>query len=184
MVCNCCVRVVKGELEKHGVQVINMGVGFAEIAYRPNKFNHQVLTTLLESLGMELITQRDERIVEEIKATVIELIHQMNNVDSMVRKSEYLVEKMGMSYQTLSKIFSKHEPVTLEKFILLHKMERIKELIDSDEYTLSEIAYNMDYSSVQYLSNQFKKMTGLSVSEYKNADIKPRKPLDNIYADV
>jgi AraC-like DNA-binding protein len=105
----------------------------------------------------------------------------MNNVDSVVRKSEYLVEMLGLSYQQLSKIFSKYESITLERYIILNKVERIKELILQDEYTLSEIAYMMDYSSVQYLSNQFKKETGYSVTEYKKLGLNLKKPVENLY---
>jgi len=107
-------------------------------------------------------------LVEEIKQAVIELIHFMNNMDSVVRKKEYIVEKLGRNYNYLSRLFSAYEPVTLEKYIIQQKIERIKELIDEGELTLSEISYMMDYSSVHYLSNQFKKMTGYSVTEYKN----------------
>ena len=130
---------------------------------------------------MGLIKSREHKIIDQIKTAVIELIHHSNNVDSIVRKSEYLVEKLGLGYQQLSKLFSKHEDITLERYIILNKIERIKELIDSDEYSLSEIAYIMDYSSVQYLSNQFKKETGLSVSDYKKSDKSIKRTLDNLY---
>jgi AraC-like DNA-binding protein len=86
-----------------------------------------------------------------------------------------------LSYQQLSKLFSKYEAVTLERYIILNKIERIKELIMQDEYTLSEIAYMMDYSSVQYLSNQFKKETGYSVTEYKKLGLNLKKPVENLY---
>ena len=181
MVCSCCVKVIKDHLEKCGFIIDDIKLGKVVITFDPQKNNISEITEFLEENGMGLISDREEQVVEKIKQAVIELIHQMNNVDSMVRKSDYIVEKLGMNYQTLSKIFSKHEPVTLEKFIILHKIERIKELIDSNEFTLSEIAYMMDYSSVHYLSNQFKKITGFSVSEYKQIENKDRKPLDNIY---
>ena len=128
---------------------------------------------------MQLKT-REQQIVSQIKQAVIELIHYSNNVSSILRKSDYLVEKLNMSYQQLSKIFSKHENITLEKYIIKNKIERIKELIDSDEYSLSEIAYMMDYSSVQYLSNQFKKETGFSVSEYKKFEKRNKSTLDEL----
>jgi AraC-like DNA-binding protein len=105
----------------------------------------------------------------------------MNNVDSIARKSDYLVEKTGLSYPYLSRIFSNHEHITLEKYIILNKIERIKELIDQEELTLSEIAFNMDYSSVQYLSNQFKQMTGMTVSDYKESDRSSKIPIDQLY---
>jgi len=181
MVCSCCVKVVKDNLEKNGFHVEEINIGKVTVLFNPEKNSLDEVARILEQDGMSIITDREEQIVEKIKKAVIELIHHMNNVDSLVRKSDYLVEKLNMNYQNMSKIFSKHEPVTLEKFIILHKIERIKELIDSNEYTLSEIAYMMDYSSVHYLSNQFKKITGLSVSEYKQSDHKVRKSLDKIY---
>ena len=136
---------------------------------------------ILSEIGLGLIESREEVLVEQIKHTVIELIHYMNNVDSVVRKSDYLVEKLGYSYPYLSKIFRSRETVTLEKYIILQKIERIKQLIDNEEFTLSEIAYMMDYSSVQYLSSQFRRITGMSVSEYKTSDHSAKKPLDRIY---
>ncbi|MCK4464607.1 MAG: helix-turn-helix transcriptional regulator, partial [Bacteroidales bacterium] len=136
---------------------------------------------ILRTYGFDLITSHEKQQVEQIKIAVIELIHQLNNVDSIVRKSDYLVEKLGKSYQYLSKVFSSNEGITLEKFIIFQKIERIKELIYQDEYTLSEIAYMMDYSSVQYLSNQFKKITGLSVTEFRKNEYPLKKSIDQLY---
>ena len=132
--------------------------------------NRYRMRKLILCYGFALAHNREERIVEEIKVAVIELIHHLNNVDSIVRKSDYIVEKLGLSYQYLSKVFSEHEHQTLEKYVILQKIERIKNLIDNEEFTLSEIAYLMDYSSVQYLSNQFKTITGMTVSQYKERD--------------
>jgi AraC-like DNA-binding protein len=101
-------------------------------------------------------------------------------MNSVVRKSEYMVEKLGKSYSHLSRVFSRFEPITLEKYIIHQKIERIKDLIDEDELTLSEIAYMMDYSSVQYLSNQFKKITGYSVTEYKHSAIGKKSYIDDV----
>lgn len=132
---------------------------------------------------MDIVEDKEEQLVEDIKVSVIELIHGLNNMNSIIRKSDYLVEKLGKSYQQLSKIFSAHEPITLEKYIILHKIERTKELIDQDDYTLSEISYMMDYSSVQYLSNQFKKITGVSVSDYKKGSSNYKKSLSDLFAE-
>jgi YesN/AraC family two-component response regulator len=167
-------------LEKAGVDVLDVWQGFAEIAYNPSMIRIEAIEKLLEKHGMGLIKSREQQIVEQIKTAVIELVHESNNIDSILRKSDYLVEKLSMSYQQLSKIFSKHEDITLEKYIIKNKIERIKELIDSNEYSLSEIAYMMDYSSVQYLSNQFKKETGMSVSEYKKSAQKLKKGVDEL----
>ena len=180
MLCDCCQKLVKLEFENAGIQTNLIKQGLAEIYYDPAKTSFKQIEGILKANGMSLIQSREHKIVEEIKVAVIELIHHSNNIDSVVQKSEYLVEKLGLSYQQLSKIFSKHENITLERFSILNKIERIKELIDQDEYTLSEIAYMMDYSSVQYLSNQFKKETGMSVSDYKKSDKSIKRSLDNL----
>ena len=135
---------------------------------------------MLQFYGFEIIHSKEDRIVEEIKLAVTELIHDLNNVDSIVRKSDYIVEKLGLSYPYLSKIFSEHEHKTLEKYIILQKIERIKYLIDTDDFTLSEIAFMMDYSSVQYLSNQFKSITGMTVSQYKEDYQKTKIGIDKL----
>ena len=158
-----------------------ISLGRAKLTYDEKAISMDDIRKVLNDLGTDLIETREKRIVEEIKLAIIELIHHMNNVDSMVRKSEYLVEKLGLSYSYLSRIFSTHENITLEKYIILNKIERIKELIDQDEFTLSEISFMMDYSSVQYLSNQFKHITGMTVSEYKDSDRSSKKPIDNLY---
>lgn len=181
MVCHCCLRVIRGEFEKAGIEVKEMNLGRAVISYDPDQISLEGIRAILLDLGTDLIETREDRLVEEIKLAVVELVHHMNNVDSIVRKSDYLVEKTGLSFAYLSRIFSSHEHITLEKFVILNKIERIKELIDQEELTLSEIAYMMDYSSVQYLSNQFKQTCGMTVSEYKESDRSSKKPIDKLY---
>ena len=178
---NCCMILLRERLEGFGIKVNHVQPGKASLSYDRGRFDHSGISGILQDIGMEVMESREKVLVESIKQTVIELIHHLNNVDSIVRKSDYLVEKLGYSYQHLSKTFSAHEPATLERFVILHKIERIKELIDNGEYTLSEIAYMMDYSSVQYLSNQFHKITGMTVSDYKSSDRSSRKSIDNIY---
>ena len=181
MMGRCCVRLLQTIFETHKIEVIKIAPGEALIQYNPLDWNEKKLAVLLEKNGFGLILSRDKRIVEQTKQAVFELIHELNNVNSIVQKSEYMVEKIGLSYQHISKLFSKYESITLERFIILNKIERVKELIHSDEYTLSEIAYLMDYSSVQYLSNQFKKETSYSVSEYKKEELNLKKNLDELY---
>ena len=178
MLCRCCITVIRDRLEKHGITVEEISLGKATIRFDEQHHTLEDVRKILAELGTGLIETRDHRLVEQIKQAVIELIHHMNNVDSIVRKSDYLVEKLGLSYAYLSRIFSTHENITLERYIILNKIERIKELIDQDEFTLSEIAFMMDYSSVQYLSGQFKHITGMTVSEYRESDRSSKKPLD------
>ena len=181
MVSNCCSILLRERLEAAGIRVEHIQLGRVLISYPAGDRNRELIEGILSEIGLGLIESREEVLVEQIKHTVIELIHYMNNVDSVVRKSDYLVEKLGYSYPYLSKIFRSRETVTLEKYIILQKIERIKQLIDNEEFTLSEIAYMMDYSSVQYLSSQFRRITGMSVSEYKTSDQSAKKPLDRIY---
>ena len=150
------------------------------MSFNSSLLSEKDVASLLEKYGLGLLIDKDKKLVEDIKLAVIELIHHLNNVNSVIQRSDYLVEKLGKSYQHLSKVFSSNESLTLEKYIILQKIERIKELINQDEYTLSEIAYMMEYSSVQYLSNQFKKITGLSVSEYRHINPITRKSIGEI----
>jgi len=169
MVCQCCCRIIRQEFEACGIKVCSIRLGEAEIEYNPSVVNMNTVERVLQQNGFGLITDKEKVLVEQIKIAVIELIHYANNMNSIIRNSDYLVEKLGYSYQHLSSIFTRHENITLEKFIINHKILKAKELIEYGELTLSEIAFMMGYSSVQYLSTQFKNVTGFSVSEYKKA---------------
>lgn len=181
MMCSSCIRVVKEDLTKLGITVLDVKLGEATIIYDHEKISRSQIDEVLQELGMGLIQNKDEIVVEQIKQTIVELVHYMNNVDSIVRKSEYLVEKMGKSYQTLSKLFSKVEPITLEKYIILQKIERVKELAMEDKISLSEIAWMMDYSSPHHLSSQFKLITGISLSDFKKDPSAHKKPINYLY---
>jgi len=171
--------LLKEKLEDNGFVVDSINPGVLTLR-DTQSIDFNKLSELLGRYGFEIIKDKELLLVEQIKQTVIELIHYMNNMNSVVRKSEYMVEKLGKSYSYLSRVFSRFEPITLEKYIIYQKIERIKDLIDEDELTLSEIAYMMDYSSVQYLSNQFKKITGYSVTEYKHNVIGKKSYIDDV----
>ncbi len=166
--------------EQYGIKILEIKPGFVKIEFEEEQLSPDRIEQLLQENGMSVIKSREEQIVEKIKQSVTELIHESGNINSILRKSDYLVEKLAMSYQQMSKIFSKHENMTLERYIIKNKIEKIKELIDSEEFSLSEIAYMMDYSSVQYLSNQFKKETGMTVSDYKKIRIKNKHNIDEL----
>jgi AraC-like DNA-binding protein len=168
-------------MKENEIVVKDVKIGEVTVVYKKKKYQETEIAKILKPVGLVVVSGREEKIVEDAKRCVIELIHELNNANSLVRKSEYLVEKMGMSYQQISKIFSKYEPITLERYSILVKIEKVKEMIWSDEFSLSEIAYMMDYSSVQYLSNQFKKETGYSVTEYKKQGLNLRKSIDELY---
>jgi AraC family transcriptional regulator len=179
MVCDCCLIMAKNLLESNQIVVETIELGEATIIYDHEKTDLSDIDRILATVGLGIIKNRDEIIVDKLKQAVFDLIHRMNNVNSIVQKSDYLVEKMGVSYQQLSKHFSRYHSITLEKYIILNKIERIKELIDQGEFSLSEIAYMMDYSSVHYLSTQFKKYTGYSVSDYKSG-VGKKMPVNRI----
>lgn len=180
MVSNCCIKIITQELAKFDLLIKSIKLGQLTIEYNPDKVSIIEVEKTIENNGFEIVKDKDKIVVEQIKTAVIELVHQSNYSNSIIRNSDYLVEKLEMPYQHLTSIFSKYEDTTLEKFIIKHKIEKVKELIEYDELTLSEIAFQMGYSSVQYLSTQFKAITGYSVSEYKNLPDKERMPLDLI----
>lgn len=165
--CTSTVLLLKDYLNQSGFIVHDIKPGILVISKSSSDSPVQELREILSKYGLAIIETKEKQVVEDIKLAIYELIYQLNNVNSIIQRSDYLVEKLGKSYQLLSKAFSEQENITLEKYIIQQKIQRVRELIEENEYTLSEIAYMMEYSSVQYLSNQFKKIIGVSVSEYK-----------------
>lgn len=179
MICNCCIRIVELEVTNLGVVVESIKLGELEISFDESKISiEQIEKTLLEN-GFTVISDKDELLIEQIKRSVIDLVHH-TTYNAMVRNSDYLVGKFGKTYPYLSSLFSKYEGITLEKYIIKQKAEKVKSLIQEDELTLSEIAFMMGYSSVQYLSTQFKNTTGISVSEFRKNPAKYRKSIDSL----
>jgi len=168
------------DMEKIGVEVCRIELGKMTLAYHPDKTNPDIIKETLTKSGFPLIESKEKILVEQIKTAVIEMVqYSLNN--NITRNSDYLVDKLGYSYQHLSSLFSKHEHITMEKYIILNKIEKVKELISQEELSLSEIAFMLGYSSVQYLSTQFKQITGMSVTEYKNIGTYERISLDKLY---
>lgn len=179
MVSTCCVTLLNSLLTSPVTEVQEISLGKVTLSYDPGKIKWESIVKILEENGFGIIEDREKILVEQIKLAVIDLVHH-TTYNAMVRNSDYLVERFSMSYPYLSSLFSRHEATTLEKFIILHKIEKVKELIDYGELSLSEIAFMMGYSSVQYLSTQFKNITGISVTEYRNDPSVTRQPLDSI----
>jgi len=165
--CTSTILLLKDYLIQSGFMVHDIKPGFLVVSKSSSDNQTQELKEILSKYGLAILESKEKQLIEDIKLAIYELIYQLNNVNSIIQRSDYLVEKLGRSYQFLSKVFSEQENITLEKYIIQQKIQRVRELIEEDEYTLSEIAYMMEYSSVQYLSNQFKKIIGISVSEYK-----------------
>lgn len=180
MVCNRCIKVVKEELEKLGYKVDSIILGEATIQTK-SKFDFDLINKVLNENGFELIDSRHSRIIEKIKVIVIETIRDMAEGKlENISFTDLLQDKLNLSYQYLSTLFSSSEGTTIEKYIILQKIEKVKELIVYDELSLSEIAYRLGYSSVQHLSSQFKKITGLTPSHFKSIKNIKRNPLDKI----
>ena len=181
MVCNRCIKVVREELEKLDYTVEKIELGEVVIMSDKKKFQLDKIKKSFEENGFELIGSRKANIIERVKILIIKLIHHNSTeTQSNLNLHDEIIKEAGLSYQYVSSLFSSMEGITIEKFIIHQKIEKVKELIVYDELTLSEIAYRLEYSSVQHLSNQFKKVTGLSPSYFKKLKSKKRKPLDTI----
>lgn len=179
MVCTRCKIVVKSELERFGLHYTNVELGEADIIEEVPETQLKLLDKSLREAGLELMNDRQSILVEMIKTTIIELIHS-DQTQLRINLSDHLSEKLNHNYTYLSNLFSKKKGMTIEKFYLAHKIERVKELLIYGELSLTEIAYKMHYSSVAHLSNQFKKMTGLTPSHFKNLRYKKRIMLGDL----
>lgn len=182
MVCPRCIYVVQEELTKLGLHPVDVELGLV-------KFNEAIDTKLMKTIadtmlshGFELLDSDKSKLIERLKNTIIAKIHGEDLVDLKVNWSVFLAEELKNEYNTLSALFSSVEGITLEQYIIRQKIERVKELLFYDELTLNEISYKLDYSSVQHLSAQFKKITGQTPTQFKasrNND-SMRKPLDSV----
>ena len=181
MVCDRCITAVENELKDLHIETKAINLG--EIDLGDKKLTPEQLAELssnLEKLGFELIDDKKTRIIDRIKTLIIEQVHYQNHQQPL-KLSVYLSEDLNYDYNYLSNLFSSIEGVTIEHFHIQQRIERVKELLVYDELTLSEISYQLGYSSVAYLSNQFKKVTGLTPSYFKQLkDNKQRKPLDKL----
>jgi len=163
-----------------GVELEYVRLGEAALYYDASVVGEGDITAIFSRLGFEAINDSEDVIVERIRIAAIELIYYASNVSSLIRNSDYISERLGLPYDKLSRIFSKKCNKTLENYLIQLKIEKVKELISNDHYTLSEISYMLGYSSVHYLSNQFKKTTGITVSQYKDHPDIGRIPLEEI----
>ena len=179
MVCNRCIMVVQSEMDKLGLNVRNIKLGEVALDGELSEGKKITLEKTLETLGFELIDDRKSRIIEKIKATIIDLVHRQDN-ETKNNLSDVLSRELHHDYNYLSNLFSEVEGTTIEKYFIAQKIERVKELLVYDELSLSEIALRLNYSSVAYLSNQFKKVTGLTPSHFKKVKEDKRKPLDKV----
>ncbi len=179
MVCPRCVMVVRNTLEGLGYEVPDVELGRAEVI-ADESIDFEEIDRQLREYGFELIKGRNQQLVEQIKTLLIQYVQQLEENEEPPKVSEYLADKLHQNYSSLSSVFSEQEETTIEKYLIHLKIERVKELLFYGEMTLSEIAWKLNYSSVAYLSSQFKQITGMSVTDYKKARDSFRKPLDGI----
>jgi AraC-like DNA-binding protein len=179
MVSNRCKIAVKDELKKLGLHFILVDLGEVEIMENLSPEQLEQVRIALFNAGFELMDDKRSVLIEKIKNTVIDMVH---HTDEMIKTnfSDFLSNKLNQDYTYLANIFSEVQGTTIEQFVLSHKTERIKELIIYGELNITEIAWKMNYSSVAHLSNQFKKMTGLSPSHFKQLKEKRRSPIEDV----
>ncbi len=180
MVSSRCIVAIRQMLKQLDMtERERISLGRAVVGYEDDRHLAQFIDAL-PSIGFSLVEDEGQQHVEMIKAAAIELFYHGNNANSLIRNSDHLSERTGMPYHQLSRIFSEQTGITLEKYIILLKIERVKELLSYKDLTLSEISYQMGYSSVQYLSNQFKQITGVTPKQFKDGNGGERIPLDQL----
>lgn len=184
MVSSRCIAAVRQLLKTlEMTEVERISLGRAVVGYKDERQLAQFIDAL-PTIGFSLVEDEGQQQLEMIKTASIELFYHGNNANSLIRNSDHLSERTGMPYHQLSRVFSDHTGITLEKYIILLKIERVKELLSYRDLTLSEISYQMGYSSVQYLSNQFKQITGTTPKQFKQGKGGSRIPLDRLLETV
>jgi AraC-like DNA-binding protein len=179
MVCSRCMMAVENELKKLDIHSTNIKLGEVELERDLTPEQKAQFEKALTTLGFELIDDKKSRIIEKIKNIIIDQVHH-SDFDNKTNLSDILSRELNHDYNYLSNLFSEVEGTTIEKYAIAQKIEKVKELLVYDELSLSEIAFKLNYSSVAYLSNQFKKVTGLTPSHFKQIKEQKRKPLDKV----
>ena len=180
MVCPRCIKVVKEELEKLGYETSIERLGSATIKYSENKLDIEAISNMLEQNGFELLLDKNSTLIDELKTVIVTLIYNDDLAEMHTNLSNYLSSALNHDYSHMSSLFSSVEGITIEKYFILQKIERTKELLIYDELSLSEIAYKLGYGNVQYLSKQFKEITGMSSTVFKSQRRRSRSSIDNI----
>ncbi|MBC8053826.1 MAG: helix-turn-helix transcriptional regulator [Sphingobacteriaceae bacterium] len=174
-----CTMIVKQELSKLGLHFIIVDLGEVEIMETISTDQREQIKIALLSSGLELMDDKRSVLIEKIKKIIVEMVHHTDELIK-VNFSDFLSTKLNHDYTYMANLFSEVQGTTIEQFVISHKVERIKELIIYDELNITEIAWKMNYNSVAHLSNQFKKVTGLSPSHFKKLKVKRRSPIEDI----
>lgn len=180
MVCDRCIKVVHAELNELGFSVESIELGKVVVKHQVTESDKETINSKLLTDGFELIDDKKTRVIDQIKTEIINIIHYQKEKPDHINLSDFLSKEIGHDYSYLSNLFSSIEGTTIEKYMINQKIEKVKELLVYDELTLSEISFQLGYSSVQHLSNQFRKITGLSPSHFKKIKVNKRKPLDKV----
>ncbi|HEY0175077.1 MAG TPA: AraC family transcriptional regulator [Pedobacter sp.] len=179
MVSNACKMIVKNELDTLGLQYDKIELGEVEMRNIPTQDEYRLLKTALIKFGLELMADKKAMLIERIKNTIINMVHYTEELPK-VKNSDYISEKIEHDYTYLANVFSQETGMTIEHYIISHKIERAKELIRYNELNLTEISYLLNYSSVAHLSRQFKQVTGLTASFFRSTPFESRIALENI----
>lgn len=180
MVCDRCKMVVKAELEKLHLHPVSISLGEVVIEEKSlSKEQAGKLSDALGAVGFELIDDKQSKLIEQIKTFIIDIIHYKEE-QPQKNFSELISKHLHHDYSYLSNLFSEVEGITIEQYIINQKIEKVKELLLYDEQSLSQIALHLGYSSTAHLSNQFKKLTGLTPSKFKQMGVESRKSLDDV----
>ncbi|MEX2351346.1 MAG: AraC family transcriptional regulator [Balneolaceae bacterium] len=174
-----CKMLVESELHKLGLTCVSVDLGMVEIRENISKEKLSEFSKALKNSGLELLGDKKDILVEKIKSVIVEMIHYSDEVPK-VNNSDYISEKLNHDYTYLSNTFSEVKGITIQQYIIQHKIEKVKELLVYDELSLTEIAHKLHYSSVAHLSNQFKKITGLTPTYFKSLKDKRLKNLEDL----
>lgn len=179
MVCDRCKMVVRSELEKLGLNPLSVELGKVEIEGQLSADQKNILSNRLEAVGFSLLDDRKSQVVEKIKTLIIELVH-YSNEELKINLSNYISDEFHYNYHYLSNLFTELHGTTIEHYFIAQKIERAKELLVYDELSLSEIANQLNYSSVAHLSKQFKKISGLTATQFKQLKIQKRQSIQEL----
>ncbi|MBI1342433.1 MAG: helix-turn-helix domain-containing protein [Terrimonas sp.] len=179
MVCNRCIAAVKQEFERMGLQPLHVAMGEVELKSPITTKQEDQLNKRLKALGFELLDNQKQRQIEKIKTLLIQKV-QAGDLEEHFSITDFLTKSIHKDYSHISRLFSEVEGITIEQFFILQKIEKVKEWLIYDESNLSEIAWKLGYSSVAHLSAQFKKVTGLTPTQFRKLGARHRKPLDGV----
>jgi AraC-like DNA-binding protein len=179
MVCPRCISSVSEILKRNKLKFSNVHLGLIELSENPDAAKIKKFAEDLKKAGFELLNDRNKQLIEKIKKMLIQKV-QSGDIEEHFSLINYLLDKIHKDYSSISRLFSETEGITIEQFFILQKIEKVKEWLIYNEFSLSQIAWDLGYSSSQHLSNQFKKVTGMTPSRFRELGATHRKPLDGI----